>query len=54
MIATVALTSVVLLPSVSRMPGSTATGVEVVLSPLTNCAEPLSVLTVGPAVTTML
>ncbi len=36
------------------MPASTTTGVEAVLSPEMNAAEPPSVVTVGPAVTTTL
>ncbi|MNN33250.1 hypothetical protein D3C81_1470020 [compost metagenome] len=49
MIATAALASVVLLPSVTVIPESITTGVEAMLSPATNEAEPpLTVKFGGP------
>ncbi|MNR61399.1 hypothetical protein D3C85_1831460 [compost metagenome] len=48
MITTVALANVVLLSSVTVIPESIATGVETMLSPATNEAEPASVDNSGP------
>ncbi|MNN24174.1 hypothetical protein D3C81_1375950 [compost metagenome] len=47
MIATTALASVVLLPSVTVIPESITTGVEIMLSPATNEAEPPLVVKFG-------